>query len=292
MNIDVSVIIVSYQTADLIGPCLASVLSQREVTTEVFVVDNASTDGSAAVVAAGFPAVHLTANEENRGFGAANNQVLPRCRGRHILFLNPDTVLQEGCLAAAAAHMDGHPELGLAGLRILNPDGSDQESVSYRYLSERYTTGELAELPGEIAAVLGAAMIASRSAVDAIGGFDEDFFLYGEDEDLCLRLRRRGLQIGYIPAARVLHHHGQSERRSTPAEVWRKKFRAEWLFYRKHYRPETIARIRRAARWKINWRLLSLTLCRPFHVRQDQVREKLNKYKIMKEELRKSPLES
>ncbi|MDI9571028.1 MAG: glycosyltransferase family 2 protein [Pseudomonadota bacterium] len=286
MSIDVSVIVVSYQTVDLIGPCLASVLRQRGVTTEVFVVDNASTDGSAAMVAAGFPTVHLTANEENRGFGAANNQALPRCRGRHILFLNPDTVLEEGALAAAVAYMDERPELGLAGLHILNPDGTDQESVSTRYLGHRYATEELRDLPGDIAAVLGAAMIAPREAIEAVGGFDEDFFLYGEDEDLCLRLRRRGLRIGYIPGARVLHHHGQSERRSTPAEVWRKKFRAEWLFYRKHYRPETIARIRRAEFIKARWRILTLNLELLFADNKRQVEDKLNKYRALAEELR------
>jgi len=290
MNIDVSVIIVSYQTADLIGPCLTSVLSQRDVTTEIFVVDNASTDGSATVVANRFPTVNITANEENRGFGAANNQVLPQCRGRHILFLNPDTVLQEGCLAAAAAHMDGHPELGLAGLRILNPDGSDQESVSYRYLSERYTTGELAELPGEIAAVLGAAMIAPRGAIEAVGGFDEEFFLYGEDEDLCLRLRRRGFRVGYIPAARVLHHHGQSERLSPPADVWRRKIRAEWLFYRKHYHPETIVRIRRAEWLKAKWRIITLRFELPFVKDKQATEEKINKYKVLLEEIKTGAL--
>ncbi len=284
-DVDISVIIVSYQTADLIGACLNSIISQTGCHQEIFVVDNASTDGTVDLITAEYPSVQLIANAENRGFAAANNQVLPHCRGRYLLFLNPDTVLQDGCLIAAIAFMDAHPEVGLAGLEILNPDGTNQDSVSLRYLSHRYAAGELTGLPGKIAAVLGAAMIAPRSAIDAVGGFDGDFFLYGEDEDLCLRLRRRGYQIGYIPGARVIHHHGQSERGATSAEVWRRKIRAEYLFYRKHYRPETVAKISKMEMIKANWRLMTLFVSLPFVKNKDRVREKIVKYQVLKEEL-------
>ena len=283
---DISVIIVSYNTADLIGPCLTSVLDQTGVDKEIFIVDNASPDGSAALINKAFPAIHLIANEENRGFAVANNQAIAHCRGRYILFLNPDTVLKENCLSTSLSYLDAHPEIGLAGLHILNPDGTDQDSVSWRYLSQRYTTGELTNLPGPIACVLGAAMIAPREAIISVGGFDEDYFLYGEDEDLCLRMRRRGLQIGFIAAARVVHYHGQSERKSTSAEVWRKKIRAEYLFYRKHYRPDTIARITRTERLKARWRIMTLQLLLPFMKNRDIIRDKINKYKAIQDELR------
>jgi len=284
--VDISVVIVSYNTADLIGPCLASVIEQTGVDKEIFVVDNASTDGSATFIAAGFADVHLIANKDNRGFAVANNQAIAHCRGRYILFLNPDTVLEENCLAAALSYTEKHPEFGLAGLHILNPDGTDQDSVSRRYLSQRYTSGELGDLPGEIACVLGAAMIAPREAIISVGGFDEDYFLYGEDEDLCLRMRRRGLQIGFIEAAGVVHYHGQSERKSTAADVWRKKIRAEYLFYRKNYRPETIASIIRAETLKTQWRILTLNICLPFIKNKGEARGKLNKYKVIHDELR------
>jgi GT2 family glycosyltransferase len=286
MTKDVSVIIVSYQTADLIGPCLSSVINQKECRQEVIVVDNASTDGSPTIIAANFPSVRLIVNKENQGFAVANNQALPLCRGRYLLFLNPDTILQEGCLAAAITFMSTHPEIGLAGLQILNPDGSGQESISYQYLSQRYTSGELAGLPGKIAAVMGAAMIAPRRTIKSVGGFDADFFLYGEDEDLCLRIRRLGFFIGFIPGARVIHYHGQSERRATAAEVWRKKIRAEYLFYRKHYRPETIARISRWELIKSNWRILTLHLGLPFMKNKTAAQEKIVKYSVLKDELR------
>jgi GT2 family glycosyltransferase len=286
-TVDISVVIVSYNTIDLIGPCLASVIDQTGCTQEIYVVDNASLDGSAAFITARFPSVHLIANAENRGFAVANNQATVQCRGRYILFLNPDTVLEEHCLATALSYAEKHPEFGLAGLRILNPDGTDQDSVSRRYLSQRYTSGELSNLPGEIACVLGAAMIASRETIISVGGFDEDYFLYGEDEDLCLRMRRRGLQIGFIETARVVHYHGQSERKSTSAEIWRKKIRAEYLFYRKHYRPETIASIIRAETLKTNWRIITLQLSLPFRKNKGKTKGKLNKYMVIKEELRR-----
>ncbi|MEI7637693.1 MAG: glycosyltransferase family 2 protein [Syntrophus sp. (in: bacteria)] len=282
---EISVVIVSYNTADLIGPCLTSVIDQTDVIKEIFVVDNASPDGSAAIIAASFPDVHLIANKKNRGFAVANNQAIAHCQGRYIFFLNPDTVLKENCLAMALSYMEKHPEISMAGLHILNPDGTDQDSVSYRYLSQRYTSGELSNLPGDIACVLGAAMIAPREAIISVGGFDEDYFLYGEDEDLCLRIRRMGLQIGFIEAARVVHYHGQSERESTSAEVWRKKIKAEYLFYHKHYRPETIARITRAELLKTRWRIITLQLSLPFMKNKGEKLEKLNKYIVIKEEL-------
>jgi len=289
-DMDLSVIIVSYNTADLIGPCLTSIIDQTGGNKEIFVVDNASPDGSAAMIAANFPDVHLIANKENRGFSVANNQAIAHCRGRYILFLNPDTVLKENCLSTSLSYLDTHPEIGLAGLHILNSDGTDQDSISWRYLSQRYTSGELTNLPGAIACVLGAAMIAPREAIISVGGFDEDYFLYGEDEDLCLRMRRRGLQIGFIEAARVVHYHGQSERKSTSTEVWRKKIKAEHLFYRKHYRPETIARITRAEMLKTRWRILTLKLCLPFTKNKREAKEKLNKYEVIHDDLRRRKL--
>jgi len=214
---DLSVIIVSYNTIDLIGPCLNSVIEQQDISKEIFVVDNDSPDGSAAMLAANFPDIHLITNKENQGFAVANNQAIKYCRGRYILFLNPDTILKENCLSASLSYMDAHPKIGLAGMHLFNPDGTDQDSVSFRYLSQRYTTGELNNLSGDIACVLGAAMIAPRQVIMTVGGFDEDYFLYGEDEDLCLRIRQLNLQIGFIEAAGVVHYHGQSERKSTSA---------------------------------------------------------------------------
>lgn len=282
---EISIIIVSYNTADLIGPCLESIMKQKGLSHEIFVVDNASRDGSADLIANRYPEVILISNENNRGFAVANNQVLPLCRGRYILFLNPDTFLHEQCLSVAVSYMDCHPEIGLGGLHIVNPDGTDQESVSFRYPNQRYTQDEVEGLPGKIAAVLGAAMIARREALDEVGAFDEAFFLYGEDEDLCLRMRKRGFHIGYIEEARVTHYHGQSERPSTKAEVWRKKIKAELLFCCKHYHPDTIQKMMRLEKLKSWWRIKTLSISLPFATDKKKVREKLERYRIFKEEM-------
>ncbi len=280
---EISVIIVSYNTADLIGACLASVEGEQAVPLEIFVVDNASSDGSADAVRKMFLAVHLVENQENRGFGAANNQVLPHCLGRYIVFLNPDTVVRPGAFREMTAYMDRHPRVGLAGPRIQNPDGTHQESVSFRYPGQRRASGELAGLAGSIACVMGACQIVRTELMKRIGGFDEDFFLYGEDQDLCLRIRRLEYEIGYVESAEVVHHGGKSERNSTPPEVWRKKMKAEYLFYEKHYSRGTILRILKAHLAKAKWRLAVLSLSLPFARDRAAAAGKMQKYQVLRE---------
>jgi len=286
---DVSVVIVSYNTADLIGTCLDSVRASRGCRTEVFVVDNASADGGAGLIGAQFPWVRLIANTKNRGFGTACNQALPLCRGRYVLFLNPDASLQPDALNRAVSAMDRSPVLGLAGLKILNPDGTLQPSISYRYPGQRHCREELRDLPGRIACVLGAAMIARTDVVRRLGGFDEDFFLYGEDQDLCLRIRREGYEIGYVKEAVAVHIGAQSERSSPREDLLLRKIRAEYLFYGKHYRPDTVARIRKAEFLKARWRLFTLKLQRPFATDIRRLREKEDRYRLIAREAASPP---
>jgi GT2 family glycosyltransferase len=279
---DVSVIIVTYNTADLIGECLASVERDKGATREIFVVDNASTDEGVALVRDDHLTVRLTANSENCGFAAANNQVLPLCRGRYIFYLNPDTKLVgSGVLEESVRFMDVHPQIGLAGVKLVNPDGSLQESVSLRYPGEKFSRGEVKGLKGKIACVMGAGMIARAGLIRKLGGFDESFTLYGEDQDLCLRIRREGYEIGYIEDAAVLHYGGQSERRTLPAEVWRKKTFAEYHFYRKHYTDRTVNRIRRNDLLKARFRLLTLKMSAPFTKERAKADGKMVKYRAI-----------
>jgi N-acetylglucosaminyl-diphospho-decaprenol L-rhamnosyltransferase len=288
---DVSIIVVTYNTADMIGMCLDSLGLDTDSSREVFVVDNASTDGGAEMVRNRYPSVHLTVNKENRGFAAANNRVLPLCRGRYLYFLNPDAKLTgSGVLEECIRFMDANPQFGLAGTRLINPDGSLQESVSRRYPGQKFTRSEMEGLKGDIACVLGASMIARTDLIRRIGGFDEEFSLYGGDQDLCLRVRRAGYEIGYIDDAVVFHYGGQSERQSVPAEVWKKKSTAEYLFYRKHYLPGTIVRIRRADLCKARFRLLTLKFTLPFTRDRARAEGKRNKYRAIYETLK--PLNS
>jgi len=123
MNVDVSIIIVTYNSAEVITACLDAVKASHSCSFETFVVDNASTDDCATLICHDFPWVRLTENTNNRGFGAASNQVLPFCSGRYVFFLNPDARLASDALKQASAHMDKHPAVGLAGCKVINPDG-------------------------------------------------------------------------------------------------------------------------------------------------------------------------
>ena len=286
-DLDISFIIVSYNTADLIETCLNSVCACEDCRKEIFVVDNASTDGSATLILEKYPDVRFIANERNVGFAAANNQVLALCKGRYIFFLNPDTKIESTSLLPILSFLDPRPDIGLAGTRIINPDGSIQESVSFHYPGQRHARRELHGLKGRIACVLGASMIARTDLIRKVGGFDPEFFLYGEDQDLCLRIRKLGYEIGYNDACTVTHFGGQSERSSKPFEVWTKKTRAEYLFYRKHYLPATIRKIAREDICKSSWRIFTIRLILPFMTDKERQLEKLAKYRAVYTEVKK-----
>ena len=278
---EVSVVVVSYNTADLIEACLLSVRASEGISLETFVVDNASSDGGAALVRGKFPWVRLVENRENRGFGAANNQVLGECAGRYIVLLNPDTEATPRAFRRMADWMDASPGVGLAGPTVNNPDGSRQDTVSRAYPGQKRTAGELAGLPGEIACVMGACQIVRTELMRNLGGFDEEFFLYGEDQDLCLRIRKEGYRIGHVGDAVILHHGGKSERGSLPADVLRKKAAAEYLFYRKHYRPETVRRIARAHVCREGRRMFLTRLSLPFVRDRARALGKLERYRVV-----------
>lgn len=277
--LDASIIIVSYNTARLTLECLQSV-ETSDCEKEIFVVDNASIDQSVTEISAQFPSVKLLANKNNRGFGAANNQALKECRARYIIFLNPDTTIKPDTLRNAVTFMDVNQHIGLAGAKILNPDGTLQESVSDKYPSEKLTSGETTGLKGNIACVLGAFMIARKPLLDELHGFDEDFFLYGEDQDLAWRIREKGFSIGYIEDAEVYHRGGQSEIGTSPVDLFNKKIKAEYLFYAKHYKPITITRIKKAQEFKALYRLATLKMLLPFAINKENLQNKIACYKI------------
>lgn len=275
---DISIIIVSYNTANLTLKCLASLQSSDELENEIFVVDNASTDDSVESIREEFPTVNLIVNKVNRGFGAANNQALKQCRGRYVIFLNPDTTVKQDTLKKAVVFMDANESVGLAGAKMLNPDGTLQESISYRYPGEKFASGETAHLKGNIACVLGAFMISRKPLLDKLNGFDEAFFLYGEDQDLAWRIREKGFSIGYIENAEVFHWGGQSEIGTSPAALFEKKLKAEYLFYSKHYNSATITRIKKAEKMKAIFRLITLNLFLHLSPNKIPIQNKIDRY--------------
>jgi hypothetical protein len=184
--------------------------------------------------------------------------------------------------------MESSPQVGLAGTRLVDPDGTLQWSKSEQYLGEEYAQDELSGLPGSIACVVGASMVVRADVAKKIGGFDEDFFLYGEDQDICLRVRKYGYEVGYIDDAIIIHWGGQSERNTRPLEVWDKKIRAEHIFYRKHYCPETVKRINREKVLKACWRIIMLILLFPFVKNKSRAKYKLKKYLLVYQHAKKS----
>lgn len=220
---DLSVVVVSWNTRELLAACLGSLFAAPKPALEVWVVDNGSGDGSREMVARDFPAVRLIANADNLGFARANNQALERARGRHVLLLNSDTRVVDDALARLVAFLDDHPEAGACGPRLLNADGSLQRSgrdfpgfgaaVLALIPLPRALRAALAprverrdpERLAEVEDLTGAALCVRRDALDEIGLLDPGFFFFGEDVDLCWRLERAGWKRFYVPEARIVH---------------------------------------------------------------------------------------
>lgn len=249
--VDVSIIIPSWNTADLLPACLEST-SDPTLHVETIVVDNGSQDGSPEIVASRFPSVHLLRNAENRGFAGAANQGARSGTGRHLLFLNSDARLLPGALRELVDVADRHADAGAVGARILNVDGSFQAShTSFPSLaSEFLVLSGLGRLlhgahypnagPGDdvvrpVDWVSGACFLVRREAFDAVDGFDEGYFLYAEELDLCYRLRLAGWRTWYQPAAAVVHI-GEASLGQRRPEVEAHLYRGRLRFFRKHHR--------------------------------------------------------
>jgi hypothetical protein len=252
--VDLSVIVVSHNTRALLGECLDSLGEHlRGIAHEVCVVDNASTDGSAAMVRERFPNVRLLADDRNRGFSAGVNAGLAVTSGRYVCWLNPDARLLNGGMAEVLAYLDEDARAGVIGPQLVNADGSVQLSSrdfpSYataffnrnslltrffprnRYTRDYLHTDRDHELVQETDWVSGACLIHRR----ALGGLDERFFMYMEDIDFCLRARAAGWRVVYHPALRVLHHIGGSSG-SMPVRRAIVLHRSIWRYYAKHFR--------------------------------------------------------
>lgn len=266
--LDLGIVIVNWNTCDLLRDCLRSVEQSVGVTYRVVVVDNASTDGSAERVRAGFPRVELIENADNRGYPAANNQGLRRLgfeRGgpddapRYALALNPDTVLPPDALREMVGYMDADPRVGVAGPKLVLLDGSldlacrrsfpTPEISFYRMIglsrlfprSRRFGRYNLTyldpDVETEVDSVVGAFMMVRREAIQRVGLFDETFFMYGEDLDWAYRIKQAGWTVKYNPRVTVTHVKRAASRQSRRAQ--QEFYRAMLIFYRKHYRPTT-----------------------------------------------------
>jgi N-acetylglucosaminyl-diphospho-decaprenol L-rhamnosyltransferase len=248
------VVIVSWRCEDLLRRCLASLHEHpAAVPTHVHVVDNASGDGTAEMVAAEFPEVELTVNPENLGFSAANNIALRRSDGEYVLVLNPDTRLTEGALDALLEVLAARPAVGICGPRLELADGSFDHASRRSFptplsalghfsgIGRRLGSGPLAAYRapdverGPVDAVNGAFMLIRRAALDDVGLFDEGYWMYMEDLDLCYRFKQAGWEIWFEPEVTVIHEKaGTSGPERSPR--LNRAFHAGMLrFYRAHY---------------------------------------------------------
>ena len=220
---DLSIVVVTWHSADDIGALLASLAPACAAGAELVVVENASGDPTPAIVRAAVPAATVIVNRENRGFAAAANQGLAASRGAFVLFLNPDAVVGDGALPAALAHVAAEPAIGVLGCRTLNEDGTPQPTVDRFHsvsglVAEALRTRRFGSRPRGTAPattrdvdwVYGSFLLCRREALAAVGGFDEAYEMYGEDLDLCHRAGAAGYRVVYFADATIVHRGNRS----------------------------------------------------------------------------------
>lgn len=263
---DLSVVIVNWNTADYLRRCLVSISrclandapanTDRRPQIEVIVVDNASKDGSAEMVQREFPWVKLVANQANAGYAAGNNQGIKLSSGRYLLLLNPDTVVPCGALRRLVEYMDDHPEAGVVGVRLLNPDGTVQPScrsfpepayLIYETLglarlfrkSRRFAAYRMGWFDHnsemEVDQPMGSALAVRREVFEDIGLFDEQFPLFFNEVDLCYRAKLKGWKVVFTPTVEIVHYGGRGTSQVRLKALW-ESHRSLVRFYRKHYR--------------------------------------------------------
>jgi GT2 family glycosyltransferase len=254
---DLSIAVVSWNTRDLLLPCLAAIgPATAPYASEVILVDNASADGTVAAVRERYPDVQVIANPDNRGFTRANNQALAVARGRFLLLLNPDTEARPGSLATLVRFLETHPEHGACGPRLLYPDGRLQpngrrlptlwrEFLAASGLRRLNPVAFEARLEWgredfsrtvDVEEVSGACLMARREAVEQVGPLDEQLFMYYEEVDWCARMKAAGWKTAYVADAEVVHHVAQSVKQAGFA-VYRAFYESQYRYHKKHGTP-------------------------------------------------------
>lgn len=253
----ISILIANWNTCNFLRHCLQSILdTAQHLELDTIVVDNASNDDSVAMLRSEFPWVTLIENTTNKGFGRATNQAAQNAHGEMLMLLNPDTVLHEGTLQGMLNFLAFWPQVGAVGPRILNPDGSLQVSCSPRptllreawrlfhiddlHPLSRYPQKRLeAHEPQNVDVLLGACILLRHIVAEQTGMFDEQFFVYSEEVDLCLRIQKAGWEIFWLPEVEVTHYGGQSTRQAAD-QMFLELYRNKVKYFRKHGGPGSV----------------------------------------------------
>ena len=247
---DLSIIIVNWNTKRLLIDCLASVFETiRGIDFEVWVVDNASADGSAAAVAEKYPDAHIVRNSENIGFAAANNLAFRKMTGLYALLLNTDTILTKNAINALYDFMEKNPKGGMACGQLLNRDGTKQNSMAnfpsltslvanetvLRILFPKKFPSKRREYfrPIEIDSCIGACMIVRKKAIDQVGLLEEQYFFFFEETDWAYRMKLSGWKVWFVPMAEIYHLQGQSIGHNVPSRIM--FYRSRYIYFRKWY---------------------------------------------------------
>lgn len=233
---DLSIIIVNWNSKDYLQRCLDSIRSQRiECDYEILVIDSGSLDGCREMLQRHHPEVVFIQSEHNLGFAKANNEAFKAARGRNILFLNPDTEVDRDAIRQLYGNLESLPDAGVIGPKLLNTDGTVQtscirsfptilnEALDCEALRQRFPRSRLwgmaalfnkSATPSEVSAISGACMMVNRLVFEKAGMFNSGYFMYSEDIDLCFKIRRAGYKNYFVPSATVIHHGGASSDRS------------------------------------------------------------------------------
>lgn len=282
MSVDMSIIIVSWNVSALLDACLRSVYTESvgPYSYELVVVDNASSDGSVTMIQTQYPQAQVIANNANLGFTKANNLALTGCKARYALLLNPDTKVTKGAIQSMLDYMEGHPEVGMVGPRLVYGDGRLQPSrrrfptlwmalaestpwewhLPHNRLARAYRLEDRPDdVTQEVDWVTGACMLVRREVWEQVGAFDERFFMYSEELDWCRRIVAAGWHIVYLPTATVIHYEGASSGQVVAARTIRFNVSKVRYFLKHHgWLLATILRVLILTMYVYEWVIESL----------------------------------
>jgi GT2 family glycosyltransferase len=256
----ITVSIVTYRSGPVIAACLDRLFASTQLALDVVVFDNASDDDTLARLQPFASRVRIVSYPSNLGFGQGHNRALADAAGDYFLILNPDIALPPGALDRLVRHLENHTECGAVAPRLDEASSNDLAGFSRRYPGQRYAPRSFRHLPGDVAILQGACVLIRAALYREIGGFDPRYFLYAEDLDLSLEVRKRGSTLAYVTDLVVRHLGGHSEQGRSADSVARRKYAGLLLFYRKHYPSRTVAFLLARDLLKFSWRLLVLSL--------------------------------